>query len=443
MNKKLLLLLGLCLGWGEILIGQLDRPVNAGLLLMIFIPISGLFIILMYRQEINEERLPLVESLAIGIAAMTILHFLRDMLPEVVQYIVLSIVIIGLLYMSLMVFVSLKHAHDRMLDIQSGTQASSIILFVNTSTVLLYLMLSRIERVSLDSIIVLIIICAYIWYAYHHRKESKVRIVVSKKAPVKAIILVCLIMFFISIAYGPFVNGLKNQMTELYLRGYIYIRVAYLIGLVLAYHLMKHFKNHVEVILMGTLAMIVLAMVVKDYFVLDEVVLISTIIIQVAYGCLHSIIGGLFVMIGYLYGKTYKFLLGVLGIAGVSLMMGLLMSNLLWNNTVYMTLTALLFNVLAMISTMFVRKDILEYLTQELDEISYLMNRSKGLEDLPEFETLTTREKEVVKYLMTDLKLKQVAGVLEISENTLKKHSRSIYHKLDVKNKKELQEVYR
>lgn len=58
--------------------------------------------------------------------------------------------------------------------------------------------------------------------------------------------------------------------------------------------------------------------------------------------------------------------------------------------------------------------------------------------NLPQYELLTPREKEVSDLLLHGYTNKQIAEMLHISENTLKTHSRNIYSKLNVANKREL-----
>jgi LuxR family maltose regulon positive regulatory protein len=52
-------------------------------------------------------------------------------------------------------------------------------------------------------------------------------------------------------------------------------------------------------------------------------------------------------------------------------------------------------------------------------------------------DVLTDREREVWRYLATGMSMREIAGILFISRNTLKSHVRSIYQKLDVKNREE------
>jgi len=56
---------------------------------------------------------------------------------------------------------------------------------------------------------------------------------------------------------------------------------------------------------------------------------------------------------------------------------------------------------------------------------------------------LTEREKEVMTYFLENKKNIEVCQLMFISENTLKTHSRHLYHKLEVKNKSQLIATYK
>lgn len=56
----------------------------------------------------------------------------------------------------------------------------------------------------------------------------------------------------------------------------------------------------------------------------------------------------------------------------------------------------------------------------------------------PHTSILTVREKEIASYITEGRKHKEIAGILFISENTVRKHVENIYIKLDVKSKVEL-----
>lgn len=66
-------------------------------------------------------------------------------------------------------------------------------------------------------------------------------------------------------------------------------------------------------------------------------------------------------------------------------------------------------------------------------------NPSENREAL--LQTLTSRELDVLKYILEDKKRKDIAEELNVSENTIKKHTSHIFAKLKVSNRKELFEI--
>ena len=57
---------------------------------------------------------------------------------------------------------------------------------------------------------------------------------------------------------------------------------------------------------------------------------------------------------------------------------------------------------------------------------------------VPQYDTLTNREKEVLDLLVKGYPTEVIASTLFISSNTLKRHIQNIYNKLNVHNRSEL-----
>ncbi len=60
------------------------------------------------------------------------------------------------------------------------------------------------------------------------------------------------------------------------------------------------------------------------------------------------------------------------------------------------------------------------------------------LSDCPVLDQLTTREREVLTYLLRDMPRKEIAEQLYVTENTVKKHTSNIFFKLEVSSRREL-----
>lgn len=76
--------------------------------------------------------------------------------------------------------------------------------------------------------------------------------------------------------------------------------------------------------------------------------------------------------------------------------------------------------------------------TEEAQESSVINGEEAELPQCQGIELLTARELEVLKYLLQDRKRKDIAEELNVSENTVKKHTSHIFAKLQVANRREL-----
>lgn len=165
MNRKLLLLFALCLGWLEVLIFRLsqNKPISFVMVLLIFMVVELLFIIISLKKQVQSNHMRLMKNLAVIITGMTIQHFLLYSLPMVVHYIFLSINLMVLLYMSLLIFSEFRCEGEKQVDLIRTIQSCGSILLVDISVVLLFKGLDAIANQMLDSSIMLLVVCCYIW----------------------------------------------------------------------------------------------------------------------------------------------------------------------------------------------------------------------------------------------------------------------------------------
>lgn len=86
-----------------------------------------------------------------------------------------------------------------------------------------------------------------------------------------------------------------------------------------------------------------------------------------------------------------------------------------------------------------------EIAREPVEDINLIVNGEKPefgrvLQECPEVERLSLREKDVLKKILEDKKRKEIADELYITENTVKKHISNIFSKLEVSNRNELYE---
>ena len=60
------------------------------------------------------------------------------------------------------------------------------------------------------------------------------------------------------------------------------------------------------------------------------------------------------------------------------------------------------------------------------------------MERLPDGVTLNAREQEVLSAILANVPRKEIAAAMNLSENTVKTHTRNLYKKLGVSNREEL-----
>ncbi|MBD2846589.1 helix-turn-helix transcriptional regulator [Paenibacillus sp. IB182496] len=65
-----------------------------------------------------------------------------------------------------------------------------------------------------------------------------------------------------------------------------------------------------------------------------------------------------------------------------------------------------------------------------------------GTDRFPAEETLTRQERRVLRCLLEGADNRQIATALAIAVETVKRHCRNLYRKLDVQNRKQLAERY-
>jgi DNA-binding CsgD family transcriptional regulator len=86
--------------------------------------------------------------------------------------------------------------------------------------------------------------------------------------------------------------------------------------------------------------------------------------------------------------------------------------------------------------------DDVQVLSMIKDHLAFRMSQERVrkplLEDSPAFETLSRREREIARLLLTSLSPEEMAEKLSISINTLHKHMNHIYQKMGVKNRMQL-----
>ena len=384
-------------------------------------------------------RLRIIENTAICIALMIIYFFLYHILPESIKYLLLIILLASLEFMTLSMFASFKQICSEVMTIPDAVRIAAVILFFNTAITLVHKMVAYYNIQLLDAAIVFLILCLYFWFFFKAEDNNSACVFKCEiKTPPKTLILLAALMFLISIGYGPFINSLRKTVINTYPYAFIYIRVLYLLGLTFIYIFIERFKKHYEVFMMFLVAIIVIAHLLVCIIDNQATSLVLTLLIQFTYPILHVFLGGLLILLSYLFHDTYHNMSILTVTAFFSLVAGILLPALLVGQALLNIICTLIFSVIAMVLIIFTNNQVFSVFTDATRIIKREKSMTDNLKRLEQYDALTPREKEIVEYLITDHNNKVISEKLNISENTLKKHSKSIYTKLSIKNKNAL-----
>ncbi len=444
MSRKVILMYGLFLGWGEILIDRIfaEQYLDIKKVLLIFTPLIIIAFLVIKWKKIKIDRLYILENTAVCIALMLIYSFLYKILPDSVKYFVVIILLASIGFMTLTMFASFRHFSPGILTAAEGIRYAAVILFVNTAVTMLYKIIAQYNISLLEGIILFFILCLYYLY-FFNTKDRKPALVsrINIPTPRKTLLFVVAFMFLLSIGYGPFLNSLRREFINTYTYAFVYVRLVYLLSLTITYVCIEKFKDYLDIIMMFFLALIVIAHLLASFIKSQTAVFVLTIIIQYAYPVLHTFLGGLLIMLGYMFYDTYHNMFILTMTAFVSMIAGIMLPALIVGQTLLNILFTLILSVVAMVLVMFMRQHVFKEFNGAAAILENEKNKLEQLEKLGNYSALTPREKEVLEYLISDYTNRYIAEKLKISENTLKKHAKSIYEKLKISSKKELKKL--
>lgn len=318
----------------------------------------------------------------------------------------------------------------------------SFLLFVNMGIVFIYKLITNFDIGILDGIVYGIILSMDLYFVRKNIKKDNCFCErrteeVSKKT---LLIIVGILMLF-AFAYGPFLVTMRKNIVQDIPLSPLFFQCIYMFALVFIYLWVDQVKNHLEIVIMVFTASIVIIQVLGTYVQNLWGDFFFGLAIQFLYGILHSILGGLVVMVAYLYKDTIKNIIFLFLLTGFSFCCGLFIPEYMMGNTPFNILLTLISLVIVMTLIMFLQNYVLYVFRDTLMNYEQRSQKTKRIQQLQGYEQLTEREKEVSALLVDTYTNKEIALRLKISENTLKKHAKSIYDKLNVKNKRMLKEA--
>jgi DNA-binding CsgD family transcriptional regulator len=223
-------------------------------------------------------------------------------------------------------------------------------------------------------------------------------------------------------------GGISEGMYEKTFSGISLSLILVLINLVLIYILiLKYVKFGRTYYLIG----IVLFSIGQSLYLYDSSFIGSFIMLSGAYAVFDIFNWGMMCYLSKLYESSNKIIIGGWLSGSMGMMLGIVISNYTTSS-----INAIICNSLIALTIIFVN-----FFFDELRKQEKLFDFYNKV-NLDSKETLTPREREIVDLMITDMPLSEIASELFISSSTVKVHTRNIYRKMNVNNKKELINFY-
>ncbi len=275
-----------------------------------------------------------------------------------------------------------------------------------------------------------------------------------KHAPFPAqLILVACLYFFVIKLNGGLTFHVIDPVFDTLFRGQFdfYVMLPYLVTLFLLFYfgdkLHRLFPIYLGTFLLGVsyLSFILYGQTAAGYFLTET-------LLQSGWAIIDLYLWTLFGLIASVYGRPLKicsfaFLANLMagfagGATGVYLV-GTMENIQLWAASFAIMVIFFTYLIMPWLQKR-VEHDIFNYGNEPIQETAAATTNqqdtiNKLLETvLPQFALLSSREKNVAELLVQGLSNKDISATLDISENTVKSHTKNIYAKMKLKNKKEL-----
>lgn len=264
--------------------------------------------------------------------------------------------------------------------------------------------------------------------------------------PKHTIPLLSVAFFLFSIGGGVVFEVVTPMLESFFHYAVLFDLLPYIFAGVITFFLLIKTDPNINLFLTIAAGFIILGLIIFQFLGTKWGLFTSEMLIVSGYSILDIFMWGLVGMISYVYYEPSKVVYYTMSFNVLGVVFGSVISILLTLNTgeegITASLISLLCAVIGMIIIPIIYKEAVLEAEKELFVLKKEASKKKDLIESSEYDLLSNREKEVVELLISNFKNKEIAEQLFISENTLKKHARSIYSKLNVQNKKELKELF-
>lgn len=340
-------------------------------------------------------------------------------------------------------------------------------LVIMTGNIIFYVVNIVYQRIpsSILLMILFLLLAGSFWTGLKLQVQEKIDIPLEKQPlPAKLIMSLCLFLFVINLTGGLTLHAINPSLDQQFLKVSTYYGILPYVLTLLVFIIFGRKASSLFPIFLGTsllgmayLSYGLMGAGLAGYFVTET-------FLQIGWALLDLILWTLFGLVASVYGRPLK-ICGFAFLANLSAVFAGGLLGVYLRNTVenYYLISAALAISIIFISVLIVHwlnhaieRDLQAVLWRrvppqepesepesepEPQAVSEQKQVVSWQEDLPLLEQLTPREREIAGLLLQGYTNKQIAAALDISENTMKTHSRRIYAKLNVANKRELMQL--
>lgn len=322
-------------------------------------------------------------------------------------------------------------------------------LVIVTGNVVYYLLKIIHTHVSSGLLLVLALVplAGSLWVSARVKVQNKIDVKLEgKPLPAKLIFVLCFFLFALNLTDGMAFHTIKASFEEIFI-GYptFYGVIPYIVTLLIVFYysgklsLMLPLYFGVSFVGLAYLSFGLLAGNWYNYFLTET-------LLQMGWALLDLVLWTLFGLIASIYGRPLK----ICGYAFLANLFAVFVGGLLGVVFQHSREGYFLFSASFAVAIVFVSFLIVPWLNaalekdlrQNLIENAPLGALSPGNQalyvSLRHQEALSPRERQVAELLIQGYTNKQIAEMLHITENTIKTHTRKIYRKLGITNKREL-----
>ncbi len=326
-------------------------------------------------------------------------------------------------------------------------------LVIITGNVIHYLINILNNLVSINLLLVIMLLLLVGSYLATSKTTIKEKIPIQLEQdpfPVKLIFILSLFLFAINLNGGLTFHAIYPSYDQLFIDYFKYYGILpYMITLAVMYF----YGSKTSIMLPVFLGISFLGLSYLSFGLMGNNLysfFITETLMQSGWALVDLVLWTLFGLVASIYGRPLK-ISGYAFIANSSAvfvggLLGVRILTQLENHVLISSAFAIGIIFISMLTVPWINETIERDLRNKLFKTTLQNNthEEKGslIVSLPQKELLTTREGEITELLLQGYTNKQIAGMLYISENTMKTHSRNIYSKLHVANKRELLQLF-